>query len=316
MRFMFLDLEYNQDQCNNIPNDNFIQFEIIQIGFIKTNVFLNPTNTYNTYISLGKYNNMNPRITKLTGITNDMLIKKGVPFSQAMNYFKQGVADGGTTHIITWGNDDIPILRDNCIKKNINCDFLDDVIWVNAQLYYSQIRGIKDQVSLTNASSNSDAYTHHNALYDVCRLIDICKREGILNVIRKVPEVKYVLPKSSNNKVEPNKTSKDSPKVESNTKVKSNKKKFRNYRFCRTYDIKCECGNKLGLFMRSGILEEDDFLEESYLFKCKDCSRKYFANTNLTKTNKKFVLKIDEVNIKTYLNKVDIFLSKYPYFLK
>ena len=109
MNYIIFDLEWNQpsgmERSKEMPHG-----EIIQIGFIVTNDSLELLHREELTIKPEFYRNMNPYVSTLTGITQAD-IDAGIGFAPAMARMSEYF--GEDTALITWGDDDMPILHEN-----------------------------------------------------------------------------------------------------------------------------------------------------------------------------------------------------------
>lgn len=265
MEIVFFDLEFNQCKPDEkVPKEDFLSNEIIQISLIKTDLFLNPVRTFTSYIKMEKSNRLNSHVSKLIGMTVKDLQEKGKDLNWVIEYLKETKFFDNVKYLIAWGDSDMKILSDNCIKKNIPCSFLKDIIYIDAQKIYSNLHNISLKVSLIKACGDLSFYTHHNALHDVCRLIEVCKKEGITNIITEGDKISCSPSKNGG-------------------KSKSANKIFKGYRYGVLNKFLCDCGSKAKVFAERNVYGTNDGLEKIYVVKCADCNKKYFARTTIIK---------------------------------
>jgi inhibitor of KinA sporulation pathway (predicted exonuclease) len=179
---VFLDLEYNQLQYRRKSPTPMLS-EIIEMGFIVTDYNLKELNSFNYLVKPTIQTCLHPHVATLTGITQSKLLQEGIDFINCMNRFKQLIGDD--FYIITWGYDDVKVLKQNCYVKRYPFSFLGNVIHIDAQRSYMRINNLSQQPSL---KSISNKYTNiinkeHRAIDDVKRLITVCKEIGISNVL-------------------------------------------------------------------------------------------------------------------------------------
>ena len=175
MHYIVFDLEWNQpydtSRIKRKPID--LYGEIIQIGAVKLDDNLNELDRFKVTISPEHYKKMNKRISKLTGITDEDL-KDGLDFSDAFNKFSQWC--GENFCMLTWGNDDIYMLRDNMIFYGISFDVMPTCY--NLQVIFdNQVAGLNRQLSLTSAMEllGEPEFDAHDALNDAVCTAKICK---------------------------------------------------------------------------------------------------------------------------------------------
>jgi inhibitor of KinA sporulation pathway (predicted exonuclease) len=109
MNYIIFDLEWNQP-VNSEKSDKLPHGEIIQTGFLVLDESFEITHRAEIMIKPVIYRTMNPYVSTLTGIKQSD-INAGIPFREAFS----GMAKffGRDTALITWGDDDMPILREN-----------------------------------------------------------------------------------------------------------------------------------------------------------------------------------------------------------
>ena len=105
-----LDMEWNQPLSADSPLAirlcTRLPFEIIQIGAVK----LETGEQFKATCCLQQYKILSPRISKLTGISKQD-VRNGETFQDAMERFRAFC--GEEPILLTWGFNDIPILRQN-----------------------------------------------------------------------------------------------------------------------------------------------------------------------------------------------------------
>lgn len=193
MSFIIFDLEWNQP-VNSAKSEAFPHGEIIQIGFIALNEKLEITHREELMIRPGVYRTMNPYVSTLTGITQEN-IDSGLPFADAWGRMARFFAPD--TALITWGDDDIPILRDNMRYHGIDTEMLP--VHYNLQRIYAAQTGSKlRQTGLKTAADAlgiTDEVKAHDALNDAymtyliaCRLDLAVGIEGYANFVEVTAE--------------------------------------------------------------------------------------------------------------------------------
>ena len=125
-----IDLEMNNDPEDESAEDSgLVISDIIQIGAcafdIQTGVILG---NFKKYVKLPKDKKLHPKITKLTGITEDDLNTQGTSLYLAykeLEYFINQY-DGVFRHSVSWGGDDGKYLLNELINK---CSFNEKFIF-------------------------------------------------------------------------------------------------------------------------------------------------------------------------------------------
>ena len=126
---------------------------------------------------------MNSKVAKLTGIRDSVLREHGIPFAEAIEQFRAWCGEDIT--ILTWGFDDIAVLRENLAVHGMEADWASR--WYNAQLIFNaQTDGSSNQKALKTALEIMEiepSRPAHDALGDAYHTALICARlklaEGI-----------------------------------------------------------------------------------------------------------------------------------------
>lgn len=109
MKYIIFDLEWNQP-INSVRSKLLPHGEIIQIGFIVIDGDKKIIHKDEVMIKPVCYKRMNPYVSTLTGIKQSD-INKGGSFSECFDVMAE--CFDSDTVLITWGDDDMPILREN-----------------------------------------------------------------------------------------------------------------------------------------------------------------------------------------------------------
>ena len=164
MKKIIFDLEWNQP--TNSPASKLLPHgEIIQIGFIVTDEENRITHKNEVMIRPVCYRKMNPYVSSLTGIKQSD-INKGMTFSEAIDIMSEFFDDD--TVLITWGDDDMPILRDNLAFHSRN-DVALPVHYNLQRIYAVQMNAEQSQIGLKTAFEAlgiTDEIKAHDALND------------------------------------------------------------------------------------------------------------------------------------------------------
>lgn len=181
MNYIILDMEWNQPLYSKmtVTEPIILHAEVVQIGAVKLDDSFNVIDTYNVLIAPKYYKKMHQKVQKLTRITTEEL-QNGTPFPQAFQQLYEWC--GEEFVFLTWGPDDIPVLKDNLLIHSLNVSMIPESY--NLQIIFDgQITREHRQVALGRALEiveevGEDA---HNALNDakntaiVCRHLDLKK---------------------------------------------------------------------------------------------------------------------------------------------
>ena len=183
MDYIVLDMEWNQPWPGSPSSKKVlpvqIRGEIIQIGAVRVTPEQLVTDEFQALIKPKYYRRLNRRVSKLTGIKEEALREEGIPFPEVMEQFRQWC--GSDFVFLTWGFDDIGILRENLQLFGLPTDWTER--WYNAQMIINaQTDGSTAQKALKTAmeifeiqpsrpahDALGDAY--HTAL--ICAMLDL-----------------------------------------------------------------------------------------------------------------------------------------------
>ena len=183
MNYIVLDMEWNQPWPGSPSAKKVlpvqIRGEIIQIGAVRVTEEQFVTDEFQILIKPKYYRHLNRRVSKLTGIKETQLREEGVPFPEAIAQFREWC--GEDIVFLTWGFDDIGILKENLRLFELEERWTDK--WYNAQMIFNaQTDGSTAQKALKTAmeifgieatrpahDALGDAY--HTAL--ICAMLDL-----------------------------------------------------------------------------------------------------------------------------------------------
>ncbi len=188
MDYIVLDMEWNQPWPGSPSSKKVlpvqIHGEIIQIGAVRIKADNQVADEFQVLVKPKYYRRLNRRVSKLTGIKEADLRDNGVPMREAMEQFRTWC--GEDVIFLTWGFDDIPILKENLKLYGIDDSWVER--WFNAQMIFNaQTDGATAQKALKTAmeifgieatrpahDALGDAY--HTAL--ICARLDLKKGTG------------------------------------------------------------------------------------------------------------------------------------------
>ncbi|MBE6975860.1 MAG: exonuclease domain-containing protein [Ruminococcaceae bacterium] len=199
MDYIVLDMEWNQPWPGSPSSKKVlpvaIRGEIIQIGAVRVTESREVADEFQVMVKPKYYRHLNRRVSKLTGIKESRLRDEGVPFPEAMEQFRKWC--GEDIVFLTWGFDDITILRENLRLFNLPEDWTDR--WFNAQMIFNaQTDGSTAQKALKTAMEmfNIEATRPaHDALGDAYHTALICAR---LDLARGTQEYEQALKSHEN----------------------------------------------------------------------------------------------------------------------
>jgi inhibitor of KinA sporulation pathway (predicted exonuclease) len=188
MGYIIIDLEFNN--LKNITNYNKeffetygdfndigLENEIIEIGAIKVDKYMKPISEIREYVKPKIFPVINPIVTEITKINEDILNEKGIPFEEAINKLKDMFEEGDV--LCSWAKDDIAelIINANYYKFNdlkwLN-EYLDIQEYVTKMLGHKKALGLK--VALDELKIKVDETKLHDALNDARYTVEVFKR--------------------------------------------------------------------------------------------------------------------------------------------
>lgn len=180
MNYIVLDMEWNQPWPGSPSSRKVlpvqIRGEIIQIGAVRLTEDQQVTDEFQIMIKPKYYRHLNRRVSKLTGIKESRLKEEGVSFAYAMEQFRAWC--GEDIVFLTWGFDDIGILRENLQLHGLPIDWTGR--WYNAQMVFNaQTDGSTAQKALKTAMEIfgiEATRPAHDALGDAYHTALICAR--------------------------------------------------------------------------------------------------------------------------------------------
>ncbi len=189
MDYIVLDMEWNQPWPGSPSSKKVlpvqIRGEIIQIGAVRVTEDETVADEFQIMVRPKFYRHLNRRVSKLTGIKENRLRDEGVPFPEAMARFLAWC--GEDIVFLTWGFDDIGILRENLQLFGLDTGFTQR--WYNAQMIFNaQTDGSNSQKALKTAMEMlgiEATRPAHDALGDAYHTALICARLDLRKGMRE-----------------------------------------------------------------------------------------------------------------------------------
>ncbi len=180
MDYIVLDMEWNQPWPGSpsarkvLPVQ--IRGEILQIGAVRVTEDRQVADEFQVLIRPKYYKRLNRRVSKLTGIKDAQLREQGVPMEDAIAAFREWC--GKDVTFLTWGFDDITILRENLRLYGLDENWVSR--WYNAQMIFNaQTDGSNAQKALKTAMEMFEIEASrpaHDALGDAYHTALICAK--------------------------------------------------------------------------------------------------------------------------------------------
>lgn len=199
MNYIVLDMEWNQPWPGSPSSKKVlpvsIRGEIIQIGAVRVLENQSIADEFQILIRPKYYQRLNKRVSKLTGIKEAKLKAEGVPFPEAMERFRAWC--GEDVVFLTWGFDDITILRENLALFQQDDSWTQR--WYNLQMIFNaQTDGSNSQKALKTAMDFFQIEASrpaHDALGDAFHTAQICQK---LELQRGIEEYEAALKSHEN----------------------------------------------------------------------------------------------------------------------
>ena len=180
MQYIVLDMEWNQPWPGSPSAQKVlpvpIHGEIIQIGAVRVSEDQVIGDEFQRLVLPKYYRRLNKRVSSLTGIKEARLREEGRPFPEVLEEFRAWC--GEDCVFLTWGFDDIGILKENMALHGFESDWVDR--WYNAQLIFNaQTDGSSGQKALKTAMALfgiEPSRPAHDALGDAYHTAVICTR--------------------------------------------------------------------------------------------------------------------------------------------
>ena len=170
MFYITLDLEWNQAYAQKAlavqrQLSSRLRGEVIQIGAVKLDKNLRICGSYQIIVKPKYFKKLHKHVSELTGITQDQM-DLGTPLTAAAVSFKKWC--GEDFAFLTWGPDDIPMLKENFHVNGIDFDWLNTTYDLQ-QIFSRQTDGGSKQRSLEFAMEHFEIPMNlpaHDALND------------------------------------------------------------------------------------------------------------------------------------------------------
>ena len=194
MTYIVFDMEWNQPFSKEtaIQSPIYLSGEIIQIGAIKLGERGAAVDCIDLLIAPTFYRKLHHRIRKMTGISREML-QGQKKFKAAIEDFKKWCGDDCI--LLSWGYDDIQMLRDNLLMHDMDEDWLPPCYNLQG-IFNHQIAKENRQFSLEYAMEKLEiipALHAHNAFNDAIYTARVASALDLEEGIRNYEELNGVL---------------------------------------------------------------------------------------------------------------------------
>lgn len=170
-QYLFIDFEFTMPEGKANPIGFYP--EIIEVGFaaVKNGHI---TGEFSSFVTPTRFNKLTDRCKKFLHI-NQSQTDLGMPFAELVSLLKSYDEKLPTT-VVTWGNMDMKVLRNNCQKAGLDFPFTDKQ--VDLSLEYKRFFGDQNQTGLwkaVQAYGKEGTGKHHRALDDALTTYNIFK---------------------------------------------------------------------------------------------------------------------------------------------
>ncbi len=153
MYYITLDLEWNQAYAEKALAVQKrlacrLRGEVIQIGAVKLDKKMNICGSYQIIVKPKYFKKLHRHVSALTGITQEQM-DMGTPLPEAAERFRSWCGDDFA--FLTWGPDDIPMLKENFHVHDLPSAWLEERVYDLQHIFNTQTDGQKKQRSLEYA---------------------------------------------------------------------------------------------------------------------------------------------------------------------
>ncbi|MBQ8372599.1 MAG: exonuclease domain-containing protein [Clostridia bacterium] len=192
MYYITLDLEWNQAYAQKAlavqrQLSSRLRGEVIQIGAVKLDKNMNFCGSYQIIVKPRYYKKLHKHVSELTGITQEQM-DLGTPLTAAAERFRQWC--GKDFAFLTWGPDDIPMLKENFHVNDLDHSWLMSFYDLQ-QIFNKQTDGSSKQRSLEYAMEHFEIPQNlpaHDALNDAYFTALVAQKLDIAEGIRTYNE--------------------------------------------------------------------------------------------------------------------------------
>lgn len=194
MYYISLDLEWNQayqEKALAVQRRlaSRLRGEVIQIGAVKLDEKARLVGSYSITVKPKYYKKLLRHVATLTGITQER-VDRGVSLPEVAESFRRFCGEDFV--FLTWGPDDIPMLKDNFRIHKLDTAWL-DAVYDLQPIYNKQVGGGKNQPSLESAMEHfciPQNLPAHDALNDAYFTALVAQKLDLEAGIREYPRLR------------------------------------------------------------------------------------------------------------------------------
>ncbi|AKO94555.1 MULTISPECIES: 3'-5' exonuclease KapD [Priestia] len=168
---LFIDFEFTMPEQKGRPKGFFP--EIIEVGIVVARNY-KVIDTFSSYVRPQHFPTLTNRCKTFLSIEQQS-VDSGITLQELADLFKNYCKNYETT-VVTWGNMDMKVLRQNCQKARIPFTFKGEQ--VDLSMEYKKFFGDRNQTGLwkaVEAYGKKGTGTHHRALDDAMTTYNIFK---------------------------------------------------------------------------------------------------------------------------------------------
>ena len=188
MHYITLDLEWNQAYAQKalaVQRQLSLRLrgEVIQIGAVKLDERMNVCGSYQIIVKPKYFKKLHRHVSELTGITQEQ-IDLGTPLPEAAERFRKWC--GKDYAFLTWGPDDIPMLKENLTVHSLESSWTERVFDLQ-RIFNTRTDGLSKQRSLEYAMEYFEIPQNlpaHDALNDAYFTALVAQRLDVPDAIK------------------------------------------------------------------------------------------------------------------------------------
>ena len=194
MYYITLDLEWNQAYAQKAlavqrQLSSRLRGEVIQIGAVKLDKNMRICGSYQVIVKPRYFKKLHRHVSELTGITQEQM-DVGTPLIKAAESFKKWCGEDFV--FLTWGPDDVPMLKENFHVNDLEFDWLLNTYDLQ-QIFNRQTDGASKQRSLEYAMDHYEIPMNlpaHDALNDAYFTALVAQKLDVAEGIRTYNDFK------------------------------------------------------------------------------------------------------------------------------
>lgn len=188
MYYITLDLEWNQAYAQKAlavqrQLSCRLRGEVIQIGAVKMDENMNICGSYQIIVKPKYFKKLHRHVSELTGISQEQM-DQGTPLDEAAVRFKNWC--GSDYAFLTWGPDDIPMLKENLNANGIPGDWV-GAVYDLQKIFNTRTDGLSKQRSLEYAMDYFEIPQNlpaHDALNDAYFTALVAQRLDVPDAVK------------------------------------------------------------------------------------------------------------------------------------